>query len=315
MIALSSESGRELWRYFRGYGGGASVQTDLTGATFVTGWRGFGQTIASSGTRISGIKLDEGTGSELWSNSIEGDVGDGVGALDAGGDLVVGGTRLSRQDNTWEFVVGKFSEASGVLQWVRTPFGATRGFQSAAAVCVDRVGSSVTAGTAFAGSNGRDFTLVKHSSAGEEMWHRAITGGGQMDDGALACVIDRSGNVIAAGYETQLSGDLDFVVVKLSGVTGEDFEPDAMTLLNLLVESVGDIDMPAGLRESLLAKLHAAALALEDPTGANGASVRGPLTALIREVEAQRGNKIAATDADGLVESARDILALLSGPA
>jgi hypothetical protein len=302
-VAFSPEDGNELWRHHVEYGGGYSVQADAVGNLFVTGWRGFGGTISTSGTQISGFKLDGSTRAELWHGSIEGDVGGGYGAIDSTGSLVAAGNRLSRRDRTWEFVVGRFLGGSGTLQWVRTPFGASTEFQSAVAICVDGAGNSVAVGTGVAGSNGRDFAVVKYSSSGEERWRRVIAGAGQEEDWALACAIDMSADIIVAGYVTQLAGGQDFIAVKLSGETGEDFEPDAMTLLSLLIEDVDSLELPPGIKDSLLSKLHAAET--------DGGSVAGLLEAFIHEVEAQRGKKIATTDADGLIESAREILSLL----
>src|SRR6185503_10946202 len=151
-------------------------------------------------------------------------------------------------------------------------------------------------------------------SSGEEIWRRVMAGAGQADDWAYVCAIDGAGNIIAAGYTTTLTGGQDLIAVKLSGVTGKDFEPDAMTLLSLLTDDIGRLDLPPGIRNSLIAKLHAAIVALQDPLGASSNSAAGPLTALIQEIGAQRGKKIMATDADRLVESVRDILLLLAGP-
>jgi len=313
-VAMSPINGTELWRHHVEYGGGSTVQTDPGGTIFVTGWRGFGATINTSGTQISAMTLDGGTGSELWNSSIPGDVGSGVGALDAEGNLSTAGARFSRQDRTWEFIIGRFLAGSGAQQWVRAPFGAATDFQAANAICVDGAGNSVAVGTAVPGSSGRDFAVVKSSSSGEELWRRVIAGAGQGEDGALACAIDRSGNVLVAGYKTQILGEQDFIVVKLSGETGKDYEPDAPTLLGLLSDEVRALDVPPALSDSLLAKVHAAARLLQDPLQAGSGSVSGPLEAFIREVEAQRGKKITAMDSDGLLEDVRDILSLLAEP-
>jgi hypothetical protein len=78
---------------------------------------------------------------------------------------------------------------------------------------------------------------------------------------------------------------------------GDPCDPD--TLLTSLAESVQGLDLPAGLANSLLAKLDA--------------TTAGSLAAFIHQVEAQAGKKIARDDADGLIAAAQAIVDLLRG--
>lgn len=77
-----------------------------------------------------------------------------------------------------------------------------------------------------------------------------------------------------------------------------------------LSDEVRDLRLPKGTESSLLAKLRAAARALD--RGANAAAT-GALDAFVKEVRAQRGKKIAKEVADGLTEFSKETIDLLAG--
>jgi HYR domain len=72
-----------------------------------------------------------------------------------------------------------------------------------------------------------------------------------------------------------------------------------------LITMVNGLATKSGIRKSLLAKLTAA---LARQQGENPAAACGPLHAFIKEVNAQRGKSISASDADALVTAARQIM-------
>lgn len=78
---------------------------------------------------------------------------------------------------------------------------------------------------------------------------------------------------------------------------------DRVDALPVLVQSLG---LPAGQQNALLASLRAAQNAL---ARGNRQAARGELNAFINKVQAQRGNRIAAGDADLLIEYASNVLA------
>jgi hypothetical protein len=79
-------------------------------------------------------------------------------------------------------------------------------------------------------------------------------------------------------------------------------------MLTELVSSVTALDLPAGIEQSLLAKLDAAGRA-EDRGNENAAGRQ--LRAFVNQVTAQRGHHIGEEDADTLIASAMDIMAML----
>jgi len=83
-------------------------------------------------------------------------------------------------------------------------------------------------------------------------------------------------------------------------------------LLQLLIDSVTQLNINAGIANSLDAKLSAAQAALQDVKQNNDLSALNVMNAFISSVEAQSGNQIATTDASQLIADAQAIIDLLS---
>ncbi len=88
---------------------------------------------------------------------------------------------------------------------------------------------------------------------------------------------------------------------------------DPSQLIKALIAHVGDLGLPAGTQESLVAKLNAALNALDDANENNDVAAINALEAFINAVEAQSGKKIEDTDAEALIVKAQHIAMLLMG--
>ena len=81
-------------------------------------------------------------------------------------------------------------------------------------------------------------------------------------------------------------------------------------LLSALVEKIISLNLAEGITNSLDAKLDAALNALEDVNENNDVAAINSLQAFINAVEAQRGEKITDAEADTLIDSAQEIIAV-----
>jgi len=81
-----------------------------------------------------------------------------------------------------------------------------------------------------------------------------------------------------------------------------------------LIDQVADLNLQQGIDNSLDAKLDAAFKALDDVNENNDVAAINALQAFINAVEAQRGKKISDEDADALIATVNDIIAMLSSP-
>ena len=89
----------------------------------------------------------------------------------------------------------------------------------------------------------------------------------------------------------------------------EYLPPEA--LVSQLIEHVESLGLPHGIENSLLAKLNAALLVLQDVVAGNDHAAVNILGTFVNQVEAQHGKKIAAADADALIDVAEEIIGLL----
>ena len=64
--------------------------------------------------------------------------------------------------------------------------------------------------------------FLAHEVTAQQLWRQAINGTGNSFDVARAVAVDSVGNVIAAGYATNLGTFHDFTVIKFDGVSGAE---------------------------------------------------------------------------------------------
>ncbi len=85
-----------------------------------------------------------------------------------------------------------------------------------------------------------------------------------------------------------------------------------LELLDILYQYVIDLELHQGIKNSLLVKLYAALEKLEDDDEGNDISAINNLEAFINAVQAQYGKKVHPADADVLIDTAWQIIDLLS---
>ena len=77
-----------------------------------------------------------------------------------------------------------------------------------------------------------------------------------------------------------------------------------LSLVDALTKIVTDLDLPAGIENSLISKLDTALKVLEDVNENNDVAAINALQAFINAVTAQRGKKISEVVADALIGEA-----------
>ena len=141
-------------------------------------------------------------------------------------------------------------------------------------------------------------------NGGSTPTHALAPGSPAIDAGGLVCP-----ETDQRGVGRPADGDGDGIA--LCDIGSFEFVPlGPVDLLDALTEQVVSLNLPHGIENSLLAKLNVALLVLTDvPTGNDHAAVN-ILGAFVNQVEAQHGRKIAAADADALIDAAEEILGL-----
>jgi hypothetical protein len=78
--------------------------------------------------------------------------------------------------------------------------------------------------------------------------------------------------------------------------------------LNDLIAAVNNLSTKPGTKNALLVKLNAALAQIQ---GSSTGPICGPLAAFVNLVSAQKGQDIAASDADALIAKAKQIMAVV----
>ena len=87
---------------------------------------------------------------------------------------------------------------------------------------------------------------------------------------------------------------------------------EPIELLDILADDVIDLNLRRGIENSLLAKIDAAIAKLEDDNPKNDRAAVTSLQAFINVVKAQSGKKISEEDAAELIETAQQIIDMLT---
>lgn len=229
VVKLAGSDGALLWQYGLAGGFAWTVTVDGQGDVFAAGTA----PNPPHGNDLAVVKLDGATGAERWRHLGDGganglDFAYAIG-LDAVGDVAAAG--IGHGVGSEDFTVVKLSGVDGSEQWHYAVSGNDPNFPEgeALAVAFDAAGDVVAAGTTASVGNTLDFTVVKLAGdSGAERWSRSLHGTAPWlnADNALQIAVDSAGNVLAAGWFSNLGNsvsvdDEDFAVVKLAGSSGD----------------------------------------------------------------------------------------------
>jgi outer membrane protein assembly factor BamB len=198
-----------------------SVAIDRRGDVVAAG--GFSR-VGATVLKFSGV-----TGLEQWRYTVP-DIGQmNSVVLDAAGDVVAAGMQGTKPpDVVTSFLVAKLAGTDGAERWRKQlpPSGAVSPTDEAFTAAVDRLGNVVVGGrTTHSTPSGPHsaFTVVELDGAtGATLWRHRIQGTAIGHEGCYAVVVDRSGNVVAAGRTVNRRTGNDFTVSKLEATTGRE---------------------------------------------------------------------------------------------
>jgi len=175
------------------------------------------------------IKLAGSTGQELWRRSY-----DSFGyvysvfqstAIDSRGNVLVAGSSMDSGHN-YDILAVKLDGATGQELWHRDVHGPAHNYDFAFAVATDGNDDVLVAGSTSnpIGSFGSRFTIIKFAGLdGQELWrYTLLLPDPPYNDVASSLAIDSFGDVIAVGSTFDRIGNTPFIVVKVSGATGQE---------------------------------------------------------------------------------------------
>jgi uncharacterized delta-60 repeat protein len=211
-----SSSGDQQWvAIYDGGGPGGGCAEDLAvdqdGNVYVTGssWQ------TGTGHDYVTIKYD-GDGNQLWLARY---IGPGNGgdeakaiAIDDDGNVYVTGTDYGG-DTQNDYATVKYN-AEGVQQWVARFDGNSNDYDAANSIAVDTDGNVYVTGMSAVNWTVYDYTTVKYSSDGVELWVARYNGPGNSNDIAKAIAVDVDGNVYVTGSSPGAGTLNDYATVK-----------------------------------------------------------------------------------------------------
>jgi len=196
-----------LWDYAH------AIAVDSSGNVYVTGDSWASGTASDYAT----IKYSR-TGKQLWVKRYNGpanyyDTANAIAVDRAGNVYVTGGSIASR--TTFDYVTIKYSRIGKEL-WVKRYNGPGDDDDGADAIAVDRSGNVYVTGDSIGSGTKSDYTTIKYSGTGNELWLKRYNGPGNGYDTASAIAVDRSGNVYVTGDSAGSGHSLDYATVKYS---------------------------------------------------------------------------------------------------
>jgi cysteine-rich repeat protein len=145
-------------------------------------------------------------------------------AIDASGDVVVVGSVCDGNTGFGNAVAVKLSGTTGTELWRRTLNGSANMDDQANAVAIDGAGNVAVVGWEFVTLGEHDVLVAKLSGLdGSDVWPPHVFGGNtnQRDEGS-SVAIDAAGDILVAGFLTQVGFQEDFLVLKVAGATGNE---------------------------------------------------------------------------------------------
>jgi hypothetical protein len=284
-----------------------AIAVDASGNVYVTGQSYGGGTNNDYAT----VKYDP-DGNQLWIARYNGPWANSKDfaydiALDASGNVYVTGAS-GAYTGVKDYATVKY-DSSGNQLWVARYDGPGNYWDEAFAMAVDTSGNVYVTGQSTGSGPYLDYATVKYDSSGNELWVARYDGPGNWLDEAYAIALDTSGNVYVTGRSClSTGGNWDYATIKYSSLM------DPPAAIEALIGVVISLNLQQGITNSLDAKLSAALNALDDVNTNNDGAAVNTLEAFINAVEAQRGQKITETDADGLIQAAVNIINMLTGP-
>jgi uncharacterized delta-60 repeat protein len=114
-----------------------------------------------------------------------------------------------------EFITLKYDSA-GNFQWSARYNGSTSTIDYANCVVVDSSGNSYITGWSGGANNLHDYTTIKYSPEGDELWVRRYNGSADDNDYAYWLALDPSGNIYVTGQSVETGSDNDITTIKYS---------------------------------------------------------------------------------------------------
>jgi uncharacterized delta-60 repeat protein len=192
---------------------GEAIAKDRFGYVYVTG---YGTGTGTDWDMIT-VKYNP-AGDSLWVRRYNGPVNNtdeaGAIAVDDSANVYVTGWSFRGSPNLYDIITIKYN-SNGVQQWVQTYNGPGNNWDRAYAIVLDNAGGIYVAGYSYnSASTYTDFTTIKYSAGGAQLWAQVYNGTANSYDEAHAIEVNGSGEIYVCGFSFQSGANEDVLLVK-----------------------------------------------------------------------------------------------------
>ncbi len=199
-----------------------AITVDNAGNVYVTG---SSQSTSASGSQDYLTIKYNSAGSEEWTRRHDGPAGLSdfatSMAMDETGNIYVTGSCYATATLN-DYVTIKYNSA-GTELWSRTFNGTANLSDLAKMVILDNSGNVFVTGSSVGTGSSIDYTTVKYSSAGTELWAASYNGSANNVDDVSAITADGFGNVYVTGKERINSAIYDYATVKYNSAGQQEW--------------------------------------------------------------------------------------------
>jgi uncharacterized delta-60 repeat protein len=189
----------------------ADIIVDAAGNVYVAG----GSTGSGTSSDYATIKYNK-DGSRIWVRRYDGPShgSDGVVAMamDASGNICVAGTSTG-SGTGWDYATIKYNNDGSEL-WVARFDGGGIFYEEVRGMAVDATGNVYVTGFNDGSGTYNDYTTIKYSTDGSELWVRRYDGPLQRSDDVKGVAVDGTGNVYVTGESVGSGTGVDYATVK-----------------------------------------------------------------------------------------------------
>jgi len=191
-----------------------AIALDGAGNVYVTG----GSMQANAKLEYTTIKYST-SGVQMWLQNFRGagEIGDFANSIAVYGSGIVYITGTTYNTGTsYDQTTIKYNSL-GTMLWVQKKNGIEDIDDMANALTIDNAGNVYVVGYIYNSSqNLSDYSTIKYSSGGSEMWSRYYNGTADSFDNGIAVAVDNIGNVYMTGTSREINSGNDIVTIKYS---------------------------------------------------------------------------------------------------